>query len=345
MTQIANEKIGVMLINLGTPDDPSPKSVRRYLKEFLADPRVIDINALGRWLLLYLFILPFRPKKSAEAYSKIWSKNGSPLYFHSQKLCEEVQKKVGDQFKVVLGMRYANPSLSSALGKLIQADVGRIIAVPLFPQYASASSGSAAEKLMLEASKLWNVPDIRITGDFFDNPYFIRAFADVSKPQLDQFNPDHILLSYHGLPERHMIKSDKNKNWCLKSTHCCDTMNNNNRYCYKAQCYATSRALQKEMNWTSEQYSVSFQSRLGRTPWIQPYTDGVIPELARKGVKRLAVMCPAFVADCLETLEEIGMRAKEQWLECGGEDLVLITSLNSEPAWCDAVARMVQEIK
>lgn len=334
--------IGVLLINLGTPDSPSVGDVRRYLREFLSDPRVIDINPMGRWLLLNLIILPFRPAKSAEAYHQIWGPEGSPLLSHSVHLTEGVRAALGAPYVVELAMRYGNPSIPSAIQKLIAADVERIVVVPLFPQYSSAATGSALDRVYDLTGGEWNVPPLDVVPAFYDHPGFIEAFYAVAQPRLVEFKPDYVLFSYHGVPERQVEKSDTTGAHCLKSPTCCDQIIPANRYCYRAHCYATTRALVGRLGLGPEAHGVSFQSRLGRTPWIKPYTDELLPVLAQQGKKRLMVLCPAFVADCLETIEEIGMRAKEQWRELGGEELLLVPSLNAEPAWIEAVAGMVR---
>jgi len=333
---------GVLLINLGTPDAPDTQSVRTYLREFLNDPRVIDINPVGRALLLNLIILPFRPAKSAEAYAKVWTEAGSPLLVHGRDLQNKLAKELGTEWIVELGMRYGNPSIESALMRLLQQDIARVVVVPLFPQYSSAASGSALQKTQELMSQLNNVPPVTTLDAFYEDPAFTSAFVDVAKAELETFKPDHVLFSYHGLPERHMRNSDTTGAHCLVKDNCCAEIGPANRYCYRAQCFATTRALAEGLNLAADAHSVAFQSRLGRDPWIKPYTDLVLPELARKGVKRLAVMCPAFVADCLETLEEIGLRAKEQWKEEGGEDLILIPSLNAHPSWVTGLAQMVR---
>ena len=335
-----SQRIGVLLINLGTPDSTEVADVRRYLREFLSDPRVVDINPVGRWLLLNLIILPFRPKASAAAYRKIWTEEGSPLLVYGQQLTRLVEERLGDKFVVRLAMRYQNPSIRSQFEELIAADVDRLIVFPLFPQYSSAATGSALDKVYEVAAEPWNVPSIQTVPPFYEEPGFIQAFAKVSGPVIESFRPDHVLFSYHGLPERHVEKGDPTGAHCLKKDTCCDQIGPANRHCYRAQCFATTRALVEAIS--VESYSVSFQSRLGRAPWIGPYTDHVLPELAEKGVKRLAVFSPAFVADCLETLEELAIQAKEQWIELGGEDLQLIPSLNADPSWADAVADMVR---
>lgn len=333
---------GVLLLNLGTPDAPTTPAVRRYLREFLMDPRVLDIAPVARWLLVNLVIAPFRSPKSAAAYQSVWTERGSPLLVASQDLVAGVQERLGPSFRVALGMRYQNPSIAAALAELRRAPLDRLVVVPLFPQYSSAANGSAIERVFDELRASWNVPSVRVLADFYAHPGFIDAQADVARRALEGFDADLVLMSFHGLPERHVRKS-----WAEGFTGCdlrgpCPAIGPGNRYCYRAQCFATARALAAALDLPDDRYQVTFQSRLGRDPWIQPYTDVVLPELARAGVRRLAVMCPAFVADCLETLEEIGIRAREDWEAAGGEELLLIPCVNAEPAWCDAVAEMVR---
>ena len=339
--------IGVLLVNLGTPEAPATAEVRAYLREFLSDPRVIDINPLGRWLLLNVFILPFRPAKSAAAYRSVWMPGGSPLLVHSRAFADGVQtslnEKAPGRFVVRLAMRYGQPSIPSVLEELLKQDLERLIILPLFPQYSSAATGSALERVMKAVAESWNVPAIDSFDSFYDAPAFIDGFRDVARPVLDAFAPDHILFSYHGLPERQVKKSDTTGTHCLASANCCDSICPANRSCYRAHCVATTNAIVSALSLAPGTFSYSFQSRLGRTPWIKPYTDLVLPELAQKGIKRLAVFSPAFVADCLETVEEIGIRAKEQWQALGGEELVLIPSLNAHPTWVNGVADMVLE--
>ena len=341
---MSDQPIAVLLANLGTPDSPGVSDVRRYLREFLSDPRVIDIGPVGRWLLLNLIILPFRPAKSARAYQAVWgdAATGSPLLFHSRALTEGVRAALGPGYLVELGMRYGAPSIPSALATLQAANPSRIIVAPLFPQYSSAATGSALDRVYEIVGKQWNVPAVETLEPFYDHPGFISAFQQVARRRLDAFRPDFVLFSYHGLPERQIRKSDPTQQHCLTSASCCDAIVPANRYCYRAHCFATTRALAASLGLSADRHSVSFQSRLGRTPWIHPYTDQVLPELAKAGKKRLAVMCPAFVADCLETVEEIGIRARDQWRSLGGEELVLVPSLNAEPAWIDAVAKLVR---
>jgi len=326
---------GLLLLNLGTPDAPTTPAVRRYLAEFLSDPRVIDINAVSRALLLHLIILRTRPAKSAAAYRAIWDgKRGSPLLFHSQDLAAGVQERLGVDWRVELAMRYGNPSIESALERLRGVD--RIVVLPLFPQYAASSSATAIARTMELAQSGWDVPHLDFVPAFHAEPGFLAAWEAVARPALAAARPDHVLFSFHGLPERQIKKSD-GLGRCLKSPECCDTPHPS---CYRNQCYQTARALADRLAVTD--YTVSFQSRLGRTPWITPFTDVVLDELARAGKKRLAVFCPAFVADCLETLEEIGIRAREQFKAAGGEELVLVPSLNATPRWIAAVVELAE---
>jgi ferrochelatase len=332
---------GLLLINLGTPDAPTPPAVRRYLREFLGDPRVLDISALGRAALLHLVILPRRPKASAHAYQSIWDpERGSPLLYHSRDLAAGVAQKLGDGWRVELAMRYASPSIADGLAALERAGVERIVVLPLFPQYASSSTGTAVARVMELAGERWNVPPLDFIPAFYDDPGFITAFERVAAPVLADFKPDHVLFSYHGLPVRQITKTDTAGTHCFKTPTCCETLAN--PHCYRAQCFATTRALAPRLGLAPERHTVCFQSRLGRTPWIEPFTDVELDRLAKAGTKRLAVMCPAFVADCLETLEEIGIRAREQWKAAGGEELVLVPSLNATPAWIDAVCAMAE---
>ncbi|MGE0868700.1 MAG: ferrochelatase [Kofleriaceae bacterium] len=332
---------GLLLINLGTPDEPTAPAVRRYLREFLGDPRVLDINAASRALLLNLVILPKRPAASARAYASIWdAARGSPLLFHSQDLAAGVAAKLGAAWHVELAMRYGNPSIAKALAALEAARVDRIVVLPLFPQYASSSTGSAVEHVMKLASARWTVPVLDFVPSFFDDAGFLGAFEAVARPVLADRQPDHVLMSFHGLPVRQITKTDATGSHCFASATCCDTLTNPN--CYRAQCFFTARALAERLGLASDRYTVCFQSRLGRTPWIQPFTDHVIDDLGKRGIKRVAVMCPAFVADCLETVEEIGIRAVDQFKAAGGEQLTLIPSLNATPAWIDAVCSIAE---
>jgi ferrochelatase len=338
---MANDRrLGVLLVNLGTPASPAPADVRRYLHEFLSDPRVIDTNPLLRGLLLYGAVLPFRPRTSAAAYAKIWRDDGSPLLAHGRALAGALARELGSSFQVELAMRYGEPSIERALEAL--ADTEALIVAPLFPQYASSSTGSALERIYAEAGKRWNVSALRVLEPFYSDPGFIAAQVELARPLARELRPDHVLFSFHGLPERQVKKSDPSGAHCLAKDDCCASMGPANRWCYRAQCHETARLLGARLELDGAQWSVSFQSRLGRTPWIRPFTDHVLPELARKGVRRLLIACPSFVADCLETLEEIGIRARAQWSELGGEALGLVPCVNAHPTWVGALARMVR---
>jgi ferrochelatase len=329
---------GVLLLNLGTPDAPTKPAVRRYLAEFLSDPRVIDLPAPARWLLLHGLILRTRPRRSAAQYRSIWTEAGSPLLVHSRALREGVARALGPGFRVELAMRYGRPDVASALDALCDAGVDRIVALPLFPQYSEAATGSALARVREVLAARRDAPPLLVREDFFDDPGFIAAFSEVARPVLDAFRPDHVLLSYHGLPERQVRALDASGRHCLVRDDCCAAVGDVNRRCYRAQCFATSRALVASLGLSEREHSTCFQSRLGGSAWIRPYTDVRLAELAQQGVKRVAVLCPAFVADCLETLEEIQIRAREQWRELGGDDLALVPSLNARPRWVETLA-------
>jgi ferrochelatase len=336
----ALHRTGILLVNLGTPDAPEPGPVRRYLRQFLSDPRVIDINPIGRAALVYLVVLPFRPARSAAAYRKIWTAEGSPLLVHGRALVERLRERIPEH-PIELGMRYGNPSLDSAVERLREQGCDRLIVLPLYPHYAASSTGSTVEELGRIVGRLWTTPFVSVIPAFYDHPGFLDAFTVIARESLAEFAADHVLFSFHGLPERQVVRC-ADPSVCLASASCCDTLSAANRNCYRAQCHVTARALAESLE-LGDRWSISFQSRLGRTPWIKPYTDEVVPALAKRGVGKLAVMCPAFVADCLETLEEIGMRADEQFKTAGGGELKLVPSLNSHPAWVDAVEAMVRE--
>jgi len=334
---------GLLHVSVGTPDWPDAPEVRRFLRQFLPDPRVLDLHPIGRWMLLNLIILPFRPKKSSEAYQQIWTEEGSPLLVNSQAFGAGLQEELGDAFAVEVCMRYGNPSITSALDRLRARGVERFVVFPLYPQHASSSTGTSLQEIFRQIGERWNVADVTTIPAFYSDAGFIAAAAEMSRPVVDELQPDHHLFSFHGLPERHVKKSDETGRHCLQVSECCATITEANRYCYRAQCYATARLVADSMGLPEDKWSVAFQSRLGRTPWIQPYTDEVLPVLAQeKGVKRLAVHCSAFVADCLETLEEIGIRAREDFLAAGGEDLRLVPAVNASESWIRAAADMVR---
>ncbi len=336
-------KRGILLINLGTPDTPDTASVRTYLTEFLNDPRVIDISAVGRAILVNLLIVPFRSSRSAALYKQVWTDRGSPLLFHTIDLKDKVQEQLGSEYVVEMGMRYQSPSIKEALEKLRKEKVNEITILPLYPQYASSSTGSTIEKVFSLIKKWEVIPSLKIISSFYDHPAFIDSFIRKGKEFVnDQY--DHFLFSYHGLPERQILKASDayGSNYCQLGK-CCNSLNKNNQYCYRANCFETTRHLVKGLNIPDGKWSVSFQSRLGRDPWIKPYSDVVLEELAKGGKKNILVFSPAFVADCLETTHEIGTEYKELFQHHGGENLTLVTSLNSENHWVDAVCRICTE--
>ena len=332
---------GILIVNLGTPDAPTRPAVYRYLKQFLLDPRVIDINPIARNLLVRGIIAPFRSGKSAQAYQELWTENGSPLKYYGERLVEQVQQLLGSDYVVELGMRYQSPSIESAIDRLMQAKVERIKVFSLFPQYASATVGSVHEEVMRVLSKKQIIPAVDFISSYPTWPSMIDIYVQNAQ-QFDLSSYDHVLFSYHGLPQRQLIKGDA-FNHCLKSADCCQTLTPTNQFCYSAQCYATTRAIAEKLNLQPEQYTVCFQSRLGRDPWTQPYTVRTIETLAKeKGAKRVLVFCPAFTADCLETTIEIGAEYKEDFEKWGGEHLDLVPSLNDSPEWAKAVAGLLK---
>jgi ferrochelatase len=338
-------RTGVLLINLGTPDSPAAADVRRYLREFLMDPYVVDIAWPLRWLLVNGLILRKRPADSAALYRKIWTDRGSPLLFHLLDLVQAVQARLGGAFVVRPGMRYGSPSIGSALEAFKADGVDRIVAFPLYPQYSLAATESSVQETRFAARALGVAAPIEFVPDFHDAPWFIDAFAEVARPALSEGEWDHVLFSFHGLPERQVKRTDPTGAHCRAEGSCCDAIAGPaapNAKCYRAQCFATARLLAGRLGLRPDAWSVSFQSRLGRTPWIRPYTDVVYDELAARGAKRIAVLSPAFVADCLETLEEIAIRGHDQFRARGGELVRLVPSLNAHPKWVDAVAERIR---
>lgn len=335
-------RTGVLLVNLGTPDAPETAPVRRYLRQFLSDRRVLTLPGPLRWLLLNLIILPTRPAKSAAAYREVWMPEGSPLLVHSKSLTAGVAASLGQDYQVELAMRYGQPSIERGIDALEAAGVERIIVLPLFPQYASSVTASVSAEVMRVLDERGDFPPIEILGSFHDAPGFIEPWAALAGPALADFGADHVLFSFHGLPEDQIRASDPTGAHCLSSESCCDAPGPSLRRCYRAQCYGTAEALRVALDLERDACSVSFQSRLGPRPWIRPFTDEVLPPLAERGVKRLAVFCPSFVADCLETLEEIGIRLREQWVEDGGEALWLSPCPNGDTRFAEGVASWIR---
>jgi protoporphyrin/coproporphyrin ferrochelatase len=332
-------KTAVLLINLGTPDSPSVRDVRSYLSQFLNDPRVIDIPWLLRKMLVNLIIVPFRAPKSAKIYKKLWTEKGSPLLYYSIRQKELLQEQLGENHDVYLAMRYKNPSIPSVLEEIRKKNYQKIIILPLFPQYASASTGSALDEVMRVIRTWWVIPELKIISQYYSHPKFIEAFtARGSKYNFSEF--DHILFSYHGLPERQV---DKVYNEGLCSDHDCENeITEESKYCYKATCYATTRLLIEKLNIPKEKYTVCFQSRLDKK-WLEPFSDKVVEACAKKGMKKLLVFSPAFTADCLETIIEIGDEYQEIFHSHGGEKVQLVESLNDHPLWIECMKDLVLE--
>lgn len=337
---MTTKRKGVLLVNLGSPQSPSVEHVREYLGEFLMDKRVLDIPWPIRYMVVHGFILPKRPKLSGEAYEKIWTPEGSPLIVSSKKICMQLGSRV--DFPVQLAMRYQKPTIESAVINLAERKVEQLRVIPLFPHYAMSSYESAVERVK-EMVRL-HAPNMELSVQppFYDNPHYIQALGVSASSYLDQ-GFDHLLFSFHGIPERHIRKSDPTGCHCLKVQDCCEVESSAHQYCYRAQCFKTVRAFIVETGIPKDKCSVSFQSRLGRTPWLRPYTDHELVRFGKAGVKKLLVICPAFVSDCLETIEEIGIRGRESFLQSGGKELVRIPCLNEHPGWLASLERMVNE--
>lgn len=334
-------KTGILLVNLGTPKSPKPNDVYTYLNEFLTDGRVIDLPWLRRQILVRSIIVPRRYRQSAETYSKVWTEKGSPLLVYSRSVRDKLQALLGSDYVVRLAMRYQEPSIKSALVELETHELGHLIVVPLFPQYASATTGSIHQNVM-EHLQRWNrIPDLSFISGFATHPAFLDAFATIGSRYQPE-NYDHVLFSFHGLPEKQIIKADSS-GCCLKRSKCCETLCERNLQCYRAQCYATTRQLAARLSLPRAKHSIAFQSRLGKDPWTQPYTEETIKNLAKAGIKKLLVFAPAFVADCLETTYEIGIEYGHVFQELGGEQLQLVESLNDEQIWIEGLRDIIME--
>ncbi|MFT4681603.1 MAG: ferrochelatase [Granulosicoccus sp.] len=331
-------KKGVLLVNLGTPDSPSVSDVRKYLSQFLNDPRVIDISWLARKLLVNLIIVPFRAPKSAKLYKQLWSDKGSPLLYHTESLAKRVQEALGTDYQVEMAMRYGNPSIVSSLEKLKKNKVRDLTVIPLYPQYASSSNGSTVEEVLKHISSWWAIPDLRVRGQFFDHPKYIEAFIERGN-KYDWRKFDHVIFSFHGLPVRQV---DKVYDDGPCADHQCHAeITDDNRLCYQATSYDTARSIAKGLGMTEEDYTVSFQSRLDKN-WLTPFSDVVVEERAKKGDKTLLIFSPAFVADCLETIVEIGVEYQEIFEEHGGNRVQLVESLNDHPTWVECVSDLAK---
>jgi ferrochelatase len=328
----------VLLVNLGSPDSTSVGDVRRYLNEFLMDGRVIDTPWLLRRFIVGLILIN-RPKAAAHAYQSIWTREGSPLIVTSRNVREKLQERIS--VPVELAMRYQNPSIEGALRKLAEQQVDETLLIPLFPHYAMSSYETAVVRVRQVARKIAPRMRIVVQPPYGDAPDYIAALAASAANHLEA-GYDHLLFSFHGIPERHLRRSDRTGRHCLAKPDCCEVASPAHATCYRAQCFKTVAAFVKPAGVPAGKYSVSFQSRLGRDPWLKPYTDLVLAGLPGRGIKRLLVICPAFVSDCLETLEEIGLRGRETFLSAGGETFAQIPCLNEHPLWIAALEKMVR---
>ena len=342
-------KTGVLVVNLGTPDSPTRFDVYRYLREFLTDRRVIDYPWVARQALVQGIIAPFRSGSSAKLYQELWTEEGSPLKVYGESLVEQLVPRLGEAFIVKLAMRYQQPSIEDTIAELLAEDINKLVVFSLFPQYASATVGSVHDEVMRVLRDQDNIPELVLIRDYYDEPGMVECFADNARAfELSDY--DHVLFSFHGLPERQLRKADRHDH-CTKAEHCCSTIGQINQYCYSAQCHATAQAIAKSLGLYEErlpahaqdQYSICFQSRLGPEQWAKPYTSDIIKERRELGDTKLLVLCPAFTADCLETVIEISDEYKEEFEEMGGEVLDLVPSLNDQAAWADVVASLIRQ--
>lgn len=332
-------KKGVLLVNLGSPDSPEPKDVKNYLGEFLMDERVIDLPLWARTLLVKGIILKTRPKASAAAYKKIWWDEGSPLIVLSERLQEKVEKQV--EVPVGLAMRYGSMSIQKGLQDLVGKGVEEVLLIPLYPQFAMATT----ETIVVLADEIQKAqfPNLKIESlpAFYNNPDYIKVLSNSIKKHLEGKTYEHLLFSYHGVPERHIRKSDITKSHCKIDGSCCSTPSKAHEFCYRHQCYEVTRLVGETLKLKEGTFSTSFQSRLGFDPWLQPYTDRTIERLGKQGIKNMAIVTPAFVSDCLETLEEIAMEGQEIFHEMGGKDFTTIPCLNDDAEWVSLVSKWI----
>jgi ferrochelatase len=332
---------GVLLVNLGSPESPTAKDVKPYLDEFLMDKYVIDVPFLLRALLVRGIILQTRPKKSAEAYARIWTDEGSPLIVISKKMHQKVKPLVN--VPVALAMRYGTITIQKGLQELKDKGVTEVMLMPLYPQHAMASTTTIV--VLAEELRQKFFPEMTFTNvpAFYNKPDYIQALANSMKKHLEGFDYDHLLFSYHGIPKRHIRKTDVTKSHCKIDGSCCNTPSPAHEFCYRHQCYETTRQVVKLLGIPEGKYSQTFQSRLAGDKWLTPYTDVEINKMPEQGIKKLAVVTPAFVADCLETLEEIAMEANEQFMHHGGKEFLAVPCMNDEDEWCQTVGNWINE--
>lgn len=334
-------RTGVLLTNIGTPDEPTPDALARYLRQFLMDEYVLDIPFIKRWLLVNRIIVPRRKHSSAEHYQKIQMAEGSPLLVYTRKFAAGLAKELSDDYVIEIGMRYGNPSIPTGLINLKKTGVERIVAVPLYPQYTQSSFQTAVVETKKQAKKLGLTDKLKFVDPFYVDPGFIEAWAQIVREHFETHSADHILFSYHGVPVRHIKQLDPIDH-CRVNETCCAEVSAANQNCYRVQCHATSRAIASMLGLNTDEFTTCFQSQFGKEEWIGPSFEDLLVELPKRGIKSLAVACPSFVADCLETLEEIGIRGREEFREAGGEELTLIPCVNDHPFWVRAAAKLIR---
>ncbi|HEX6189434.1 MAG TPA: ferrochelatase [Pyrinomonadaceae bacterium] len=334
-------RTGVLLTNIGTPDEPTPEALARYLRQFLMDEYVLDMPFIKRWLLVNRIIVPRRKHYAAEHYQKIQMEEGSPLLVYTQRFAAGLAGELSEDYVVEIGMRYGNPSIQAGLANLKKTGVDRIVAVPLYPQYTQSSFQTAVVETKKQAQKLGLTDKLKFVDPFYVDPGFIEAWAQIVRDHFETYSADHILFSYHGVPVRHIQQVD-NAGYCQNNDACCAQIGSANQNCYRAQCHATSRAVALNLSLKPDEFTTCFQSQFGKDEWIGPSFEDLLVELPKRGIKSIAVACPSFVADCLETLEEIGIRGREEFQEAGGENLTLVPCVNSHPLWVKAAASLVR---
>jgi ferrochelatase len=315
-------RIGILVLQLGTPDAATPAALRRYLREFLLDRRVVDLPRWRWWPILHAFVLTTRPARSAALYERVWTADGSPLAVITKAQAAALRAQLdsgGDDLRVEVAMRYGRPSIDDALDRLVNERCDRIVAVPMYPQYAGATTGSSLERLLARVARRRVVPSVRVVPPYYEDPAYIAALADAIRQDLDGWQPDHLVMSFHGLPRRYADHGDP----------------------YPEHCRATADAVARALAWPADRWSLSFQSRFGREPWLEPYTDDVMRGLAARRLSGVAVVCPGFTADCLETLEEIGITGREKYHAMGGGEYRLLACLNTRPTWMQGLATIV----
>lgn len=335
---------GILLVNLGSPDSHDVPDVRVYLREFLMDKNVIDAPYIIRKMVVEGIILPFRPKESAEAYESIWWEEGSPLIVISRRQMEKLKSRLGPDVPIALGMRYGNPSIKAGIEDLKRQNpnLERIFLIPMYPQYAMATTLTVIEKTEEVLKEMNSSLKLDVMPPYYNHPKYVTALAESIKPYLTE-DIDHLLFSYHGVPVRHLKKTDPTKSHCYKCENCCEVASEAHAVCYKHQDLETTKHVMAQIDWPAEKFSNSFQSRLGIDPWLEPATDKTLVKLGKSGVKRVAVACPAFVADCIETLEEIAIRGEEDFIEAGGEKLTVIPCINDNDLFIDALEQFCKE--